>query len=101
MLEQFTTWLVSLVRAWFDAIWTFFSDLFIAIVKMVTDVLVWLLQQIPVPSFMSGGLGSLFGDLSPGILWALTAVGLPQGLAIIGAGYVFRLVRKVVTVFQW
>ena len=101
MLKQFTDWLFDLVVKFFTAAFTFLADVFVAIVKTICDVLVGLLSAIPVPGFLSSGMSAFFGDLAPGILWALTALGLPAGFAIIGAGYGFRLARKVVTLFQW
>lgn len=101
MLSQFTEWLFGLVRSFFSALWTFVVDAFIAIVELVVNAIVALISLIPVPSFMSMGLQSFYGQLDPGILYLLSASGLPGALAVIGLGYTFRLARKVATLFQW
>lgn len=101
MLSQFTEWLVSLVKASLAALWTFLTDLFIALVEMIVGGLVALLSLIPVPGFMSGGLQSVYGMLDPAILYLLAASGVPAALTIIGAAYLFRIGRKVATLFQW
>ncbi|MCE4555008.1 DUF2523 family protein [Pelomonas cellulosilytica] len=101
MLEQLTNWLFNLVKGFFLALWNFVTDAFIGLVDMCVGAMVSLAALIPVPSFMSGGLQSLFGQLDPAIVYLVTASGIPAGLAIIGTAYVFRIGRKVVTLFQW
>lgn len=101
MLAQFTNWLLGLVKSFFSALWTFVVDAFIGLADLVVSAFVSLIALIPVPSFMSMGLQSFYGQLDPGILYLLSASGLPGALAVIGLGYSFRLVRKIVTLFQW
>ena len=101
MLAEFTEWLVALVKQFFASLWTFVSDAFIAFFGLVVEAFVSLVTSIPVPDFMQGGLAGLWGDLDPGIAYALTQSGVPAALALIGAGYAFRLVRKFATLFQW
>ena len=101
MLSEFTAWLLDLVKAAFTALWSFVVDAFIGLVELLVGAIVGLISLIPVPAFLSGGLQSLFGQLDPGIVYLLSASGLPAALAILGTGYAFRLVRKVVTLFQW
>lgn len=101
MLQQFTAWLLTIIKGLFSAVWTFVQDAFIAIAEMVTGVLATLLALIPVPPFMADGLQSLFNGLGGDVLWLCVQFGVPEALGIIGAGYAFRLTRKVVTLFQW
>lgn len=101
MLAEFTAWLLGLVQSFFSALWSFVVDAFIALVELIVSAVVGLLSLIPVPAFLAGGLQSLFGALDPGILYLASASGIPAALAILGAGYAFRLGRKVVTLFQW
>lgn len=101
MLAEFTAWLLGLVKAAFIALWQFVVDVFIGLVELIVMAVVGLLSLIPVPEFLSQGLQSVYGQLDPGILYLLGASGLPMALGIIGTGYAFRLVRKVVTLFQW
>jgi len=101
MLQEFTTWLLSLVVKVFAALWDFVADAFINILDLLLSAVVGLISLIPLPAFISGGLQSLFSSLDPGILYLITSAGLPLGLGFIGAAYVFKLIRKVVTLFQW
>lgn len=101
MLEQFTQWLFDLVKKVFTALWDFVVDAVINLVDLVLTAIVALIGAIPVPAFMSNGLQSLFAALDPGILWVLGQCGIVTALGMVGAAYGFRLVRKVVTLFQW
>lgn len=101
MLAEFTQWLLSLVKEFLSSLWTFITDAVINIVDLIGAAIVGLLSMIPVPSFLAGGLQSLYGLLDPGIAYIASASGLPQALGIIGTGYLFRLGRKVATLFQW
>lgn len=101
MLNQFTTWLAALVKSAFDALWTLVKDGFIYLVDGVLSALGTIIAAIPVPDWMQNGLQSLFSALDGGTMWLVTSAGLPQCLAIIGAGFGFRLLRKAATLFQW
>lgn len=101
MLKQFSDWFISVLKAVFEALWNFIVDIVGFVLDAILTVLVALLNAIPVPSFMQGGLQSFYGMLDPGIAYVLSASGVPQALAIIGAGYLFRLGRKAATLFQW
>lgn len=101
MLKQFTDWLFSLVKAVFSAAWDFVVDIVVHLLDLVLGTLVSLLAAVPVPAFMTGGLQAVFTQVDPGILFFVSALGIPQVFAMFGAAYLFRLVRKVVTLFQW
>lgn len=101
MLAQFTQWLVGLVKSFFSGLWAFVIDAFIGLVELFVGAIVGLLSLIPVPQFLSDGLQRVYSDLDPGIIYLLSASGLPAALAILGLAYVFRLGRKVATLFQW
>lgn len=101
MLAEFTTWLLELVTKLITAMWAFVQDAFIAFFGLVVKAFVALIAAIPVPGFMQGGLASAWGGLDAGIMYGLSQAGLPAALAIIGAGFAFRMLRKFVTLFQW
>lgn len=101
MLNQFTSWLLDLVHQVFSSLWDFVVDAFINIVDLILGAVVALFALIPVPDSLRSGLGALWGQLDPGIVYIVSAIGLPQVLAMFGAAYAFRLARKVLTLFQW
>lgn len=101
MFSDFTAWFVLLVKEIFSSAWGFITDALIYIFDLIVGGFASVVASIPVPAFIAGGLQSLFTALDPGILYIVTQCGLPACLAIIGAGYAFRLTRKFVTLFQW
>ncbi|MFZ5507596.1 MAG: hypothetical protein ACOY7P_19105 [Pseudomonadota bacterium] len=101
MLDKLTDWLFDLFAEAFESLWDFLHDVAISIVDLVLAAVVGIASLIPVPTFMAQGLGSLFAALDGSILYMLTALGIPTALGMIGAAYLFRLGRKVATLFQW
>jgi len=101
MLAEFTAWLSDLVAQAFSDLFDLLKQAFFWIVDQVLAALEWLIAQIPVPEWLSSGMQTLFDSLPQGTLYILSQIGLATGLAMIGAGYAFRLTRKVVTLFQW
>jgi hypothetical protein len=101
MLTQFTSWLWSLIVGIVQPMWDFVQDAFIAVVDGIVSAFVALVVAIPVPNWLAGGLSQTWNGLDGGVLFFVTQAGVPAALAIIGAGYVFRLIRKFATLFQW
>lgn len=108
MLDWLFAWLQNAI-AWF---WSFvvgmvlyvlgaLADLAVAIFSAFLAALGALIAAVPVPDFLTHGLGSLFSALSPGVLYFLGVFQVPAGLAMIGSAVAFRLLRKAVTLFQW
>jgi len=89
-LTDFVLFLISKLRDM--ALWLFSAFL---------DGLVYVVNLIPVPDFVTSGLQSVTSSLSPLILYALSHSGVATALSIIGAAYGIRLVRKFATLFQW
>lgn len=101
MLEEFTDWLLELVAKIFSTLWDFILDAAVAVFEGIVTGFVALISAIPVPQWMQGGLSSIWSGMDSGILFFLSQLGVPQALAIIGSGYLFRLGRKIATLFQW
>lgn len=101
MLHDITQWFGDLFKGAFVAIFLLLQDIAVSVFTAFLDAMGTLLAAIPVPDFMSGGLSAFWVNLPGGILYILTATGAPQALAIIGAGFAFRLTRKLFTLFQW
>ncbi|OIQ70860.1 hypothetical protein GALL_475250 [mine drainage metagenome] len=100
-LESAVSWFVGIV--WQALHWVLqgFMDVAIWVFGGILSAFAILINGISLPSFLQGGLGGLFTGLDPGVLFFIGAFGIPQGLALIGAGFSFRLIRKLVTLFQW
>lgn len=101
MLADFGNWLLSVITAVFSALWDFFSDVAVNVLDLVVSAFAALVASIPVPGFLSGGLQGMWSGMDGGVLYVVTQCGVPAALAVVGAGYSFRLARKFFTLFQW
>jgi hypothetical protein len=101
MLKDFTDWLLKLIAKLFVAVWDFTTDIFVSILGAVLDAFTALIAMIPMPAWLTGGLGQTFGSMDSGVVYVVTQCGIPAALAILGAGYAFRILRKIFTLFQW
>lgn len=101
MVEEITNWLWDLVVKLFGALWSFIKDIAVEIFDLLVSAFVVLVAAIPVPDWMSSGLGSFWGGMDSGVVYLVSQAGVPEALALIGGGYAFRFARKVVTLFQW
>lgn len=101
MLDRITQWFFDLFSEAFAALWDLITDVVIALLDLFLAAVVALLGLIPVPDVLAEGLGSLWAQLDGGIMYIVSALGVPEGLAMLGAAYLFRLGRKLVTLFQW
>lgn len=87
----------------------FVGELLLDVFEMVQDFFLWVVSQlldfallivgaIPVPDFIVGGFQ---WDGVQMILYFLDRSEFGVALAIVGAGYTFRLTRKLMTLGQW
>lgn len=111
--------IIETIASWFSAVLSFFKRLFewfaglfgdfmefmldmpVKVLGGILDGAIYLLSAIPVPEFLHGGLQSLFNALPNSLLYFVQFFGIPQCLALIGAGVLFRLTRKALTLGQW
>jgi hypothetical protein len=99
-----TTW--DLFLAWIKSYWTdftnFLNDFPITVLDGFLSAVSGLINAIPSPDLLqNNGLSSAVAALDPSVQYFLSQSGLSTGLSILGAGVVFRLTRKVLTLFQW
>lgn len=101
---------------WFAELWQDFIDWCYEIILFIIDAMMWLSLQtlermlegfrfifsaIDPPAFIQSGITTLTSTIPPDVGYILGATGVDNALGIIGAGYTFRLTRKVLTLFQW
>lgn len=100
-IDNVLTWIGQAFITLFTAITDWIKDLFVWLLDGVLSAIAALFEAIPVPSFMQGGLGALFSALPQPLIYLLVETGMVAGLGIIGAGVVFNLTRKALTLGQW
>lgn len=92
-------------KDWAKGIWDdvleFLDDLPVNIFEALLDGIATVLEAIPVPEFITQNLGFYLNGIDPGVLYFVNRSGFAQAIAMLGAGFSFRMVRKLVTLGQW
>ena len=65
--------------------------------EWLLDTLAWLLEQIPVPSWLADA--DPFASLDPGVVYFAEAFEIPVGIAILIGAYVLRFVIRRIPLF--
>ena len=85
-----------------QAIESFLGDLIFTFIEHVLNMWLLVLSAIPIPGFISGvTICGTLGQAGPIASWAIGTLRLGEGLALIAAAFVFRMVRKILTLAQW
>lgn len=101
-LERLTNWFKEMLSALWEAFTTFMGDLLLSGLELVLDAFATAVEWIGVPDFMQEySVGGALGHLPGGLQWMLVQFKIPEGLAVIALAWVFRLVRKLLTLGQW
>lgn len=102
MLKKLTDWLREAIQAIWDAFTAFMGDLFLAWVEHSLGIIVWVLNRLPVPDFLSGqSIGSVLGNAGPTVAWMVGTFRIGESLSVIGAAMAFFIVRRLLTLGIW
>jgi hypothetical protein len=102
-------WLTGLTKFFLDLLinlWNsfvgFLDDFWIRVADQILQAISSTVLLIPVPGFLdSVSLSLLFSSLPSSVLFFLSFLNLPSAFALISSAVTFRLIRKLVTLFQW
>ena len=95
-------WLGELIKSVWTAFSDFLSEIWIDIADIVLQALAAVIVSIPVPSFLSSySIGQIIGYMPSEILYFVGLLHMSEGFALISGGVAFRMVRKLITLFQW
>lgn len=101
-LTDLKNWIIDLIKQLWQAVAQFYHDMSLKLVRNFLDLIAELVKQIPVPEWMADySLGHLFAMLHPALGYFVDRIGLGAGLYLIGLGYAFRVLRKLLTALQW
>lgn len=96
-LESIARWFVGLIERFLDALKAMCLWLFEQILNMIHHII----SALPVPDFLHDSLQAGANGLLPLTSYLLGQSGVAQGFVLIGSAYVFRMLRKIVTLGQW
>ena len=100
-IDNALSWLGNAIASVFAAITGWLKDFVVWVFDGLLSAIASILELIPVPSFMVGGLDGLFSGLPAPLVYLLVETGMVAGLGVVGAGVLFYLTRKLVTLGQW
>jgi hypothetical protein len=101
-LDQLVGWLKDALAWLFAGFLGLVKGFLMAVVHMVLDGFLYLVSLIPVPDFLAhNSIGSMLGSAGPVIGWLGSSLDFGSAMALIAAGYAFRLLRKLFTLGQW
>lgn len=100
-MDALIAWFAETATNIWNAIVQFFTDLGVIILDGFLGAIASLIETIPVPAFIDGGMSAYLLAIDPGLLYFIGRSGLPQAFALLGAGLTFRLTRKIVTLGRW
>jgi len=101
-LSKLTGWIANVVHTFFVAILQVLKDLVTYVLSTILDLIADAISSITPPAFLTNySMGNLLGQAGPIVGFFLVQLRVGEGLALVGAGYAFRLLRKFLTLFQW
>lgn len=101
-LSKMTAWIANVVHTLFVALVQVLKDFVTYILGVILDLVATAIDSISPPAFLTNySMGALLGQAGPVVGFFLVQLQIGPGLALIGAGYAFRLLRKFLTLFQW
>lgn len=101
-LDDLTDWFRDTFIALFKALIDLLGDMVVSVVKTVFDLIIVILDALPVPDFISQyGICGLLAQAGPTVAWVVQTFKIAEGMTIFVAALAFRLLRKILTAFQW
>lgn len=89
------------IQCLWDTFIVWFGDAIRFLVRGFLEALASVISSISVPAAFQNGLSGLLDQLDPSIIYFLVQTGIPAALGILGAGALFRLTRKLITLGRW
>lgn len=101
-LTDLTNWIRELIGKLWSAIEAFFNDLVVIAIEKLLDLIALAFEALPVPQFMTQySIGALLGQAGPTVGWFVETFKIPECMAILAGGAVFKITRKIVTFGKW
>lgn len=101
-IDDLTNWLREQLQSLWDGFVEFMTDFIVMMIEGATDTVLAIIDLLPVPDFLATySLCALLNAAGPEVGYFLQTFRIAEGLALLAAGYGFRLLRKLLTLFQW
>lgn len=101
-LSDLTAWLKKWALWLWEGFETLMHDVLVFWVEVILDLFAMIIEAIPPPNFLTGHtLGGLLSGAGPTVSWLVVNFNIPACAGVIGAAYVYKVLRKMATLFQW
>lgn len=101
-LDDITQWFSDTFHAIWQAFVDFLKDFIVFLLDGVLSLASLAINAIPAPDFLHNySLSAILGSAGPTVNWVVQTFQIGPALGVIGAAYAFRMMRKVLTLFQW
>ena len=101
-LQNLTQWLWEVISKLWDGLESLLGDLILSWIGHMMDLYALVIESIPAPEFLNQySINNLLAAAGPSVAWVVGTFRIGEALALIGAGYAFRLLRKLLTLGQW
>ncbi len=101
-LDRLTGWFRDALLALFQAFKNLLTDLILKTIQTVFEGMDAIIASIPAPDFLYNySMCGLLSGAGPTIGWVYQQLHISECMSILAAGILFRMVRKVFTLFQW
>lgn len=101
MFDDLFAWFGCVFGVLWQSFVDFTHDITILSLEALIDAVIYLLNLFDLSSVTDYTLGGLISMLPNDLLYFLSFLQLPGCLSLIASAYIFRLVRKVITLFQY
>ena len=101
MLKSLVEWLVCFAKVVWQSFVDFVHDITIQAIEALLSVVIYLLNLFDLSALTDKSLDTLFMALPTDLLYFLSFLNLPTCFGLIASAYVYRLIRKIITLFQY
>lgn len=101
-LDRLTGWLRDAIAAAFAALADMLGDLVVFLVEGFLDLIATAIEALPAPDFLANySICSLLNNAGSDVAWAVSTFKIGEGLTVLAGAFAFRMLRKLLTAFQW
>ncbi len=97
IINSFAQWILSIVLA----IIQFVNDFLLNVFELILAAMRTVIGLIPMPDILAYSLNDLFLGLPDQVMYFLDKTGFSYSVAVFSSAFLFRIVRKFATLFQW
>ncbi len=101
-LTDVTDWLRDQLATLWTALVALMQDMIVFMVEGFLSLISAIVNAIPVPDFLSETtICGLLSQAGPTAAWVMENFHIAEGMTLVTSALAFRMLRKLLTLFQW